>query len=432
MTKARRFSVLPLFIFLITACSPPERGAKTADDKIEERLEAQRRKRLENLKSLPYVHAIPIPEGERDRAGVTRHDPSRSCPGLNLFNPRDETRAFLMDMDGSLLHEWQASTDQDNGWQHIEMAPGGDLLAIVKDHLFTRLDWSSHILWTRKLRLHHDIALAGDGAIYAPTRSEKMVWLDGAAIPILDDYVGILTPSGLPKQRISLFEMIGPLIPEQRIVRIRDWIERRNLRGMLAEPGVFEKIRFSPDTPPDVFHLNAIEIIDRDIPGLCGKNDLLISVRELDTIAILNVPEKKILWSWGPGELEEQHHPSLLENGNILIFDNGVRRGFSRVIEVDPSTGEIVWQYRDHPPEDFFSRSRGSSQRLPNSNTLITESDKGRAFEVTRSGEVVWEFYAPIRTSGVKGKIKRERAPLYRMVRITDPATLELPALPRE
>ena len=38
------------------------------------------------------------------------------------------------------------------------------------------------------------------------------------------------------------------------------------------------------------------------------------------------------------------------------------------------------------------------AQRLPNRNTLITETDTGRAFEVTPEGEIVWQFLNPHRT----------------------------------
>jgi hypothetical protein len=37
----------------------------------------------------------------------------------------------------------------------------------------------------------------------------------------------------------------------------------------------------------------------------------------------------------------------------------------------------------------------GNAQRLPNGNTLITESAFGRFFEVTREGEIVWEYVNP-------------------------------------
>jgi hypothetical protein len=84
---------------------------------------------------------------------------------------------------------------------------------------------------------------------------------------------------------------------------------------------------------------------------------------------------------------------------------------------VDPQKDEIVWTYSDDPPDHFFSYNRGSSQRLPNGNTLITESDRGRVFEVTPEGTVVWEFFNPETNLD-----KDLRAAIYRMMRITNPA----------
>lgn len=46
-------------------------------------------------------------------------------------------------------------------------------------------------------------------------------------------------------------------------------------------------------------------------------------------------------------------------------------------------------------PADFYTLTRGSSQRPPNGNTLIADSEAGQAFEVTPSGEEVWEFWSP-------------------------------------
>ena len=67
----------------------------------------------------------------------------------------------------------------------------------------------------------------------------------------------------------------------------------------------------------------------------------------------------------------------------------------SRVLELDPVRREIVWSFEGDPPESFFSKRRGSNQRLPNGNTLICESEKGRVFEVDTQGELVWEFWNP-------------------------------------
>ena len=68
---------------------------------------------------------------------------------------------------------------------------------------------------------------------------------------------------------------------------------------------------------------------------------------------------------------------------------------FSRVVEIDPQTAEVTWQYKDTPPFAFYSPFMGSAQRLPNGNTHVTESAKGRLFEITRDGEVVWEYVLP-------------------------------------
>ena len=63
--------------------------------------------------------------------------------------------------------------------------------------------------------------------------------------------------------------------------------------------------------------------------------------------------------------------------------------------ELDPLTRKIVWEYKAPKPTDFYTPGRGSSQRLPNDNTLITNSRSGQVFEVTREGEIVWEFLSP-------------------------------------
>jgi hypothetical protein len=52
----------------------------------------------------------------------------------------------------------------------------------------------------------------------------------------------------------------------------------------------------------------------------------------------------------------------------------------------------------------MISKEGGSVARLPNGNTLITVSESGRALEVTREGEVVWEFFSPHR-AGSKNEL---------------------------
>ena len=176
----------------------------------------------------------------------------------------------------------------------------------------------------------------------------------------------------------------------------------------------------------DIMHANSIEILDRDIGGLAAKDKVLISIRELDLIGIFDVDKGQLIWSWGPRIISKQHHPTVLENGNILLFDNGCDKGYSRIIELDPEGMEIVWSYEADPKEEFFSPTRGSSQRLDNGNTLICESDKGHVFEVTKDGETVWQFYS----TGEETKAKQRQA-IYRMERLLPKVFIPL-TIPQE
>jgi len=108
------------------------------------------------------------------------------------------------------------------------------------------------------------------------------------------------------------------------------------------------------------------------------------------------VDTRTIVWSLG-GLWHRQHEPSLLNNGNVLVFDNNGDEGNSRIVEFDPVTQEMVWQYAGSEGRPFASNTCGTCQRLPNGNTLITESEAGRAFEVVPDGLIVWEFISPHR-----------------------------------
>jgi hypothetical protein len=130
------------------------------------------------------------------------------------------------------------------------------------------------------------------------------------------------------------------------------------------------------------------------------NGDILASYRPTSTVIRIDRSTGNIVWKLGPPTLAGQHAPTPLENGNILIFDNGAHRlddplPFSRIIEVDPATNEIRWTYQDRPVSNFFSPRMGNAQRLPNGNTLINEASFGRFFEVSRDGEIVWEYVNP-------------------------------------
>jgi len=173
---------------------------------------------------------------------------------------------------------------------------------------------------------------------------------------------------------------------------------------------------FEPYGPSDWAHANTIEVLpatplgEKDSRFKAGN--LLFSLRHMDIIGIVDPDKSEIVWCYGPGILDGQHQPTMLENGNILVFDNGTYRGHSTVREIDPLSGRIVWQYENG--EDFFSPFRSGNQRLPNDNTLICECDAGHLFEVTPEKEVVWDFWSPFVGQGPQHLGKRiHRATRY-------------------
>jgi hypothetical protein len=207
-----------------------------------------------------------------------------------------------------------------------------------------------------------------------------------------------------------------------------------NLRALSPTPAA--------DSVGDWLHINSLSVLGPNRHYAAGDarfhpDNLIWDAREANIIAIVDKHSGNIVWKLGPrydgsdverklGWIIGQHHAHLIPQGlpgagNLLVFDNGgwagygapnpgapnglktAQRDYSRVLEIDPVSLEIVWQYTPHEagfvvPLDaarFYSPFISSAQRLPNGNTLITEGSDGRIFEVTRDHQVVWEFISP-------------------------------------
>jgi len=394
--------------FFLAAAATISAGLSTAGDDDEWARE------LEMLRSVPYVAVSEAPVGESG-SGVVLFDRERACPGYNLYCTRYTGQAFLLDMEGQPVQEWQFAPPEEGGsFHHVVMLADGDLLAIEEHRRLIRFDWSSRPVWERRLTVHHDVALAPDGTCYAIIRESQIyrkmrVWFDAIAH---------VTIAGNELYRWSTFDHLAEL---KKTLDTRSFLDTvlDSAFGGRPDQGV-EATRIKKAVAKDrydfdYFHLNTITVIP---PNDLGEQDarfaagnLLVCFRNVNQIAVLKKDSYRVLWAWGQGQLEWPHHPTLLPDGHILVFDNGVRRQRSRVLELEPATGAILWEYQAPLPEDFYSQARGSAQRLPNGNTLICESDKGQVFEVTPQGEMVWLWLNPATDGG-------HRRVVYRMLRL--------------
>ena len=356
------------------------------------------------LQALGYAEWAPL-ESAGQRGGVVHHDPTRSQAGLNLFGSRSVGQAWLVDMAGDTVHSW-SSPRPGAHWNHVEPLPDGELLVIDRASAVEKLDHDSRTRWRVALGAHHDLALDAEGRIHALVAGIGSTWWGGRELPIIDESIVVLSPEGAVLRTIALNPLLQQFISEAQLDQLASaargplhwW---RRLRGEPVVQGA-----------SDVYHANSIEILDRDVPGLGKRGDALVSFRNLDRVAVIDIDRGAIAWSSGAGVLDGQHHASLLPNGNVLAFDNGRGRGWSRVVELD-AAGELVWAWSGATPASLFSRLQGSAEALPGGNVLITESQRGRALEVTPDGVVVWEYLNPDVDPD-----RGARRSIYRMTRV--------------
>ena len=161
-----------------------------------------------------------------------------------------------------------------------------------------------------------------------------------------------------------------------------------------------------------LFHANSAYAMNQ--PHLTGtgplfaEGNVLVTSRNQNRIFIVALGsdpsggDASLVWEWGKDELSGPHDGTWLQNGHLLVFDNGLERESSRVLEIDPQRKAIVWSYPGERGAEFDCPTRGMAQRLENGNTLIVNSQSGEAFEVTASGERVWHYYIPFITENEK------------------------------
>lgn len=348
---------------------------------------------LEHLRSLPYL-GYTREKVDKKQIGVMKYIVELSFDGYNYYGGYDGcSEEKTIDMQG------------DSVAFRLECIRGINIrnLLVRRNEYIVKYDSNGNVVWVEgKLPCHHDFTISDDNTILAlSTEKHKYKGRD-----IIFDVIMELSCDGDILSRWSTYENLNYL----RQFHGSSPLDKQ------ADPNTVMHEEDYGDY--DYYHMNSIQILPATPIGKedkrFQKGNWLISLSETRLVLILDKKTRKIVWHWSADEIEDVHMPRMLNNGNILILDNGDRgeRDFSRVIELNPANKEIVWEYTADPPETFFTDFGGSAQRLPNGNTLITETEKGRVFEITKNKEIVWEWFNP--------KINEEgkRETVYRMLRL--------------
>ncbi|WP_369780146.1 arylsulfotransferase family protein [Streptomyces sp. R33] len=359
-----------------------------------------------------------------------------SNDNLFLFSPSasyPRPFACVIDDQARLVHAWSSPIGQPDietspptylrGWNHVEVGPDGSLYAMVPLHALLKLAPDSTLNWRADLPVHHDLDIGRTGEIHVLTEEPRPVPCTGGTHLLLDNSITVLGADGQLRNAYSLYEILTTT-PQLEML-ITGAIDQHRSAGRTASPvalaprlegadgwtrgrGVSRFLRSRPGSPSDILHTNTVEILTIAHPaGLWAAGDVLISLRNLDLIAVIDLRARAVRWWWGPGELSGQHQPSAQPDGTILVFDNGRARGRSRVMEIEPLTGTILWQ---HEP-GLFCEMAGGCERLANGTVLISDAQAGRALIIDRDGCERWSMQ--VSTSAPAAS--RSRAEFYRL-----------------
>jgi len=313
--------------------------------------------------------------------GVLVYDRERATPGFTLIVPLPGKSAYLVGMRGEVLHQWSFPLTPGN---YAYLLPDGNLLwsgrtddgpplRRGKGGILREYDWEGKVVWEhRDPAQHHDFRRLANG---------NTIYLGWEPMPPEDSRRVEGGRPGTERNGVMYGDYIREVTPKGEI----DWEWHAHSDMEL------ERYELCPVCERDEFaHANACSPLP--------DGNIMLSFRRLNLIAIIDRKSMRFRWerlddSWG-----HQHDCTLLPNGNILLFASGIHRPinpYSRVIELDPNTGQNKWQYRGSPSWTFFSPNISGAQRFPSGNTLICEGQMGRVFEVTGDGEIVWEYVCP-------------------------------------
>ena len=320
-----------------------------------------------------------------NNTGLLTHDQDRATPGFTLFTPLNMTTTYIINMEGEIVHRWEHDAPCGN---HGYLLPNGNLMITQRTPEgpppmaaagggVRELDWDGNVVWEYiDHNQHHDICRHANG---------NLVYI--AWEQLSDDAAGRVQGGLADTDHDGIIwgDYIREVDPAGNI--LWEWHAETDQE--------IEKYPICPICHRNEFaHANSVSYTSSD--------DIMVSWRHNHLVAVIDRATKKFKWEICDMALfGHQHDFQELDNGNYMLFANrdhtdkhGPQTG-SAILEIDPASKDIVWEYKGQPAHTFYSPHISGCQRLTSGNTLICEGIWGRLFEVTPDGEVVWEFVSP-------------------------------------
>ncbi|HSW39779.1 MAG TPA: aryl-sulfate sulfotransferase [Acidobacteriota bacterium] len=355
--------------------------------------------------------------------GVLLYDREHVYEGYTLFSPMGSRTVYLIDMQGNVVHTWKTAYTPGSFAMMLENGNllrggvlGGSPAAFGgAGGIVQEIDWDGNVVWEYKLQTpdavqHHAFTRMPNGntlilawerisadEFIARGREPRTIPVAGAGMngrfntDFWVDFVREVNPAGETVWQWRAWDHVG------------------------TGPFQFDLNYTVPDTMAgsagyyDWTHFNAVEYLPE-------TDQIILSSRNFSEIYFVDRKTGRMVYRWGnPSAYGQGEAPSWLNNGDqkmfgnhnvthvggtrFMIFDNGSERpegNRSAVIEIDITTGNIVWEYTAPTSNSFYTARQGAAQRLPNGNTLVTSSNHGHLFEVTREKKVVWDYVNPL------------------------------------
>ena len=364
---------------------------------------------IEESFSLPWYYVAT----EQSEPAII-HAPSEISPGLTLISgigPDRELLAQVIDANGRTVHSWHVDwfelfpeppaylenkglpqSKPGTELHGIQLTPDGGIVFNFERLALIRMDACGKVVWRLPYRTHHSVFADEDGTYWVSgqiPRREPRPDLPNY-LPEFQDYTVLhVSPDGKILKEINLTEVL----------------HKNGLQGLLYMATIDN---LGTAVRGDTLHANDVESFQASMkPGIFSRGDLVVSLRNINTVFVFDQETLKIKFIT-IGRVLRQHDADFIDGNTLSIFDNNnlapsVGTYHSRIVQFDARTSEMRVVYEGSDQHPFFTNVMGKQQYQPNGNILLTESTKGRVFEINPSGQIVWEYYNIVadRTLGI-------------------------------